>query len=479
LIGSASVWRSSLGWGALPALFSAGLLGLVIALSPPVWSAILIFGGVVFVATLLRPQVGVLLLVPAIPFGSLHQVTVGVMNLGLAEVLLALLLAAWLMQLLAFRGSLVLPPLATPLFIFLAVLCFSLLGSSSLQHGIKEVLKWVEFLALYLLVANEMHGRWQKALIFAVLGTGAVVALQGIYQFWFQVGPEPFVLFGRFMRAHGTFDQPNPYGGYLGLVLPVAVGLVLAGLLRVRGSVRWQWVAWAGGCGALMLAALVMSWSRGAWLGFGAALFLMVFAIVVQSGRAAVLAAVFVALLAYALLSGGLARLPMSIIQRFSDFLPYLGVVDVRGVEVTDAKLAVLEPMAHWQSALAMWADRPWLGVGIGNYEPVYARYALPLWGVPLGHAHNYYLNIAAEAGVLGLVTYLMLWGMALLGVWRSMWRSTGWHWGVALGVLGMVAHLSIHQLFDNLYVHGIYLLLAILLGVIGPYAGKQHSDRN
>jgi len=479
LIGSASVWRSgTLGWGAIPALFLAGLLGLAIALLPLSWSTLLILGSIVFVGTLVRPQVGVLLLVPAIPFGSLRQVTVGVMNLGLPEILLLLVLAAWLARLVAFRSVRVcVPPLAAPLTILFGALCLSLLGTTSLQHSIKEILKWVELLALYVLVANEIHGRWKKALVFVILGTGAVVALQGIYQFLFRVGPDAFMLFGRFMRSHGTFEQPNPYGGYLGLALPVSVGLVAAGVLRVRGRLRWEWVIWAAGCGALMLVALVMSWSRGAWLGFGAALVVMAVAVVVQSGRAVVLAAVLGGLLAYVLVTGGLARLPVSIVQRFSDFLPYLGVIDVRGVEVTDANFAVLERMAHWQSALDMWTDRPWLGVGIGNYEPVYARYALPLWSAPLGHAHNYYLNIAAEAGALGLVAYLLLWGAALVGVWRSLRRTSGWLWGVSLGVLGMLVHLSVHSLFDNLFVHGMYLQVAILLGVILPYAGKQHLD--
>jgi O-antigen ligase len=422
--------------------------------------------------------VSVLLLVPAIPFGSLRQVSLGIMRLGLAEVLVMLVLAAWLMRLIAFRqvrGRIL--PLVVPLAILLGLLSLSVLGTTSLQHSIKEILKWLELLVLYVLVANEMHGRWRRALIFIVLGTGAVVALQGIYQFVFRVGPEGFILFDRFMRAHGTFEQPNPFGGYLGLVLPIAVGLAIAGLLRVRGSLHWTWIGWAAACGTLMFVALVMSWSRGAWLGFGAALLVMAAVVVAQSGRAAVLVTVLIGLLAYVLVIGGLAQLPASILQRFGDFLPYLGTIDVRGVEVTDANFAVLERMAHWQSALAMWADRPWLGVGIGNYEPVYARYALPLWSEPLGHAHNYYLNIAAEAGVLGLAAYLLLWGLALLGAWRALRRTSGWLWGVSLGVLGMIVHLTAHSLFDNLFVHGMYLHVAILLGVIAPYAGKQHLD--
>jgi O-antigen ligase len=158
--------------------------------------------------------------------------------------------------------------------------------------------------------------------------------------------------------------------------------------------------------------------------------------------------------------------------------MPYLGVGDVRGVEVTDANFAVLERMAHWQSAIRMWTDRPWLGVGAGNYEVVYSRYSLPLWPYPLGHAHNYYLNIGAEAGIAGLIAYLVLWGAALLQSWKATRRALSWNWGVALGVLGVVMHLSVHNFFDNLFVHAMYLQVAILLGLIAFPKGTLR-DRN
>jgi putative inorganic carbon (HCO3(-)) transporter len=448
-------------------LLSAGALALAIALLPLTWAVLLVVGSIVVGVTLMRPQFGVLLIVPAVPFGSLRQVSVGVMNVGATEALVALVLAAWLMRLVVHRQIRVTrPPLAVPLLIFWGVLVLSSLNSTSLQYSIKEIVKWTEVLCLYVMVANEMDGRWSRALVFAVLSTGALAAMHGIYQFLFQAGPEGFVLFGRFMRAYGTFEQPNPYAGYLGLTLPLAAGLVLAAVSPVRGRVEGRWLVWAAGCGVLMLAALAMSWSRGAWLGFAAAVMAMVLAIVARRGRLAVLAVLFVMLLAYVLLAGGFSLVPPSVVQRFSDFVPYLGVVDVRGVEVTDANFAVLERMAHWQSALSMWTENPWLGVGIGNYEPVYPSYALPLWPLPLGHAHNYYLNIAAETGVLGLAAYLFLWGTALLGAWRGVRRASGWYLGVALGVLGVLVHLSVHNFFDNLFVHSMYLQVAILLGI-------------
>lgn len=472
---SARSWLCNLDWGLVAGLGLAGGLALAIALLPLSWGGLLVVGSVVVLVTLVRPRFGVLLIVPMVPFGSLRQVQVGVMNVGATEALAALALVAWLARMIARRELRIRwPPLALPLALFLGVLLLSSLGATSMQHSLKEIVKWGGVLALYVLVANTFPGnasdeRWSKALVFVVLGSGALAALHGIYQFLFQVGPEEFVLFGRFMRAYGTFEQPNPYAGYLGLTLPLAVAILASPLYAGGSEGRRQrkWPVWAAGCGGLMLAALVMSWSRGAWLGFAAALAVMALAVVVRSGRAALLGAVLVVLVLYLLIAGGISLIPPSIVQRFSDFLPYLGVADVRGVEVTDANFAVLERMAHWQSALAMWTDHPWLGVGIGNYEPVYGQYALPLWPYALGHAHNYYLNIAAEAGVLGLASYLFLWGAALIGAWRAARRASGWLWGVALGVLGMLVHLSVHNLFDNLYVHGLYLLVAILLGVM------------
>ena len=48
--------------------------------------------------------------------------------------------------------------------------------------------------------------------------------------------------------------------------------------------------------------------------------------------------------------------------------------------------------------------------------EAAYAQYSLPKWRMALGHAHNYYLNIAAETGLLGLSAYLALWAAP---IWR------------------------------------------------------------
>jgi putative inorganic carbon (HCO3(-)) transporter len=476
LIGSGNIAANrAVGWSIVLTLSFLIALGTALAVLPLAWAIAVVVGSIAVVGTLVRPQLGVLLIVPAVPFGSLLQANVGAVDVGVTEALVVLVLGAWAIRLATRpRARIALPRLTLPILLFLGALVVSALGAQSLQHSAKEVLKWVEVLTLFLFVSSEMDRRWTRALVVVLLCTGGLVALYGIYQFLFRVGPDAFVLFDRFMRAHGTFEQPNPYGGYLGLTLPLAVGVVVAGILPVAGRIKVVWILLAACTGGLMLLALVMSWSRGAWLGFGAAAAAMAIAVVARSGRAAAFAAVLAVLAAYVLLVLGVVRVPPAIVQRFTDFVPYVGVRDVRGAEITDGNFAVLERVAHWQAAWQMWSDRPWFGVGVGNYEPVYSHYALPLWPLALGHAHNYYLNIAAEAGVVGLATYVLLCGVAVVGAWRASRRAESWEWGVTLGVLGVLVHLGVHSLFDNLYVHAMYLQVAILLGVITPYAKSQ-----
>ena len=121
-----------------------------------------------------------------------------------------------------------------------------------------------------------------------------------------------------------------------------------------------------------------------------------------------------------------------------------------------------------------MFADHPVLGVGIGNYAAVYPAYALPRWSDPLGHAHNYYLNVAAETGLVGLAAYLVLWGAAFWQGWRAV-RAVGPAWrSVAAGLLGMLVALSVHNLFDNLFVHGMAVQVGIGLGMVAAMMREE-----
>jgi putative inorganic carbon (HCO3(-)) transporter len=216
-----------------------------------------------------------------------------------------------------------------------------------------------------------------------------------------------------------------------------------------------------------------MSWSRGAWVGVGVALVVVA---VLQSRRAFVLSTIAAFVLTMAVLLSSINIIPGVVAERFSGIGDYFGIFDVRGVKVDDANFAIVERMAHWQAAAEMFADHPVLGVGIGNYVPAYPLYALPRWSDPLGHAHNYYLNVAAETGAVGLFGYLVLWGAALWQGWRAVRALNGLARGIAAGLLGMMTALSIHNGFDNLFVHGMAVQVGIGLAMVSALTNRERT---
>lgn len=452
-------------------LISVALLGvaLLVAVLPATASGLLLAAAGLALAVLIRPWLGLPLLAMAAPFAALRPLPMAGLPIDGADLLLALLLAAWLAQGVA-RRRIVLPhpPLLWPLLALLASLSLSLLRAPSYREGLPELLKWLQVLALYLAVVALLPRRRAGWLIAGLLAAAVAQALLGLAQFLTQSGPDAFVLLGRFMRAYGAFRQPNPYAGYLGLIAPLAVSLALWAWSNPRRHGLGLSLALNAAAGLICLGLLV-SWSRGAWLAFAVALAVVVLA---HSRRAApaVLALAVAAGLTLSLF-GAADLLPASVAGRLSELQQYVGLIDVARTEVTDANFSVVERIAHWQAALGMWVDHLWLGVGPGNYAVMYSQYHLPRWVEPLGHAHNIYLNFAAEAGLLGLLAYLWLWLASLWQALRGAAAADRLAAAVAAGVLGGLTAATVHNFFDNLWVQHIYLTLALLLGLLAVMA--------
>ncbi len=473
----------------------------------PLTNALVFIGGVLALAALLRwHELALYALIFAIPYGSWFPIPISVANVTAADLLVAVVLVLWLARMIARDRAIRvhLPPLTFPFALFLGAAFLSFTVAESLQFALKEFVKWAEMFAVYVFIVNNLDEAKLPRLLAAMFVAGISEAAIGLYQFLFKVGPEGFTLFNRFIRAYGTFEQPNPYAGYLGLIVPVALGVALGAWLATESrkqkaksekreaesgkqkvepaaerasrithrALRFKGLLARLGLGtiagislAMMLAALSASWSRGAWLGVGAAL---VVTVIVQSRRALIFSLVVVLVLAAVIFLSSLNLIPSIVAERFSGIADYFGVFDVRGVKVDDANYAIVERMAHWQSAFEMFASNPWLGVGFGNYTVAYPRYALPHWSDPLGHAHNYFLNVAAETGLLGAFAYVLLWGAAFWQGWRAVRGSRGLSRTLAAGLLGMLVGLTIHNSFDNLFVHSMQMQVGIGLGIVG-----------
>jgi O-antigen ligase len=380
------------------------------------------------------------------------------------------------------RRTLLVPssPLQPWLLAYLAALALALLPAANLGEALTEVVKWAEVLAVLLLVRAMLPPAQRHWLVMALVLGGVSQALYGLYQFIFRIGPEWFVLFDRFMRASGSFGQPNPFAGYLGLTLPVAFSLALWAWGRVWRTV-WQsqqpvrlrllllWAVVYTAATGVIAAGLFASWSRGGWLGAAAAISVV---LVVRSRQSAIIGGLAGLLVVLALLLGSFSPqvMPPVIGQRIAELPAFLGLTDILNEPVTDENFSILERLAHWVAAVRMWERSPWFGVGPGNYNTVYPDVRLPRWEEPLGHAHNIYLNVLAESGLVGFGAFLALWSAAVISVWRqgrqAARHGASWQAASAIGTLGVLAHLGVHSFFDNLFVQGMYLHLALWLAL-------------
>ena len=440
-------------------------IAILLALGSLTSSVLALTAAVLGIATLIRPALGLAILGIAIPFGSLQEIALGSASIGAAEGLTAWVLLAWVARAVAYRQ---IPSMRRrywiPVTLWLGAALLSVTGAVSWSHSLKELGKWMEFAGLIVCTTTLAGERERSWIVVASLVGSIAAALLGWYQFFFRVGPEGFVLFGRFMRAYGTFRQPNPYAGYLGLMLPVGLSIVIGCWPRTGSPLRGLWLVACAAVGVIG-PAIAMSWSRGSWFGVAAG------ALVVLLGRgrrfALSVVLVVVALAGLAFVAGADLQIPPAFSTRLTDFTEYFTWGDVSNIKPNPANFAVVERQAHWQAAVRMFADRPWLGVGIGNYEAVYDMYRAPRWTDPLGHAHNYYLNVAAESGVIGLAAYVTFWTTIVVISWRCVRSEGGARRAVALGILGAIVHLSVHNFFDDLFVQGIYLQVALWIGIV------------
>lgn len=472
--------------GRLLAGTMALLLGALIALLP-LETALIAFGlTLLAVLAFIEPLGAVVVLLIVAPMKALIETEAGLsLPLDIGQIMLIVVFGAWLLNRLALRRR---PAwrfswVMVPLLLFIAVASLSLIDALSIGKGVAETLKWVEMLSLVVFSLAAYRRSDAQWLVFAIVVAGGVQAVVGIYEFLGGSGAEHLlILDGRFYRAFGTFGQPNPFGAFMGITLLLATGTAWGYASRTWQRIRQHSLGWRGMLAkdrhsdsiaaafylmmtALLATGLLVSWSRGAWMGFTAAALVMVFFLPRSLHHGVILVAIIGVAVLLAWTSG---LLPDSITERLGGFVSELtNIVDVRGTDVTDSNYAVTERIAHWQSAVTMAEEHPWLGVGFGNYEVAYPDYMLMNWPQALGHAHNYYLNLLAETGITGLAAYLVMWA-AIIGLTVQLWRrSDGLLRGWSIALLGIWTYIATHSLVDKLYVNNMFLHIGCILGLL------------
>lgn len=412
----------------LPVLLAA-VIGLAIAVDLRLTVALCV-GAIAAAAMLIRLEWAALLVVGAAVFEDYLAVASPWAAKGLALVLVG----SWVVR----RGWRRLhegtrsPVLTVALAFFVAILLATVVHNNG-SVGMAVVGRYVGFLAVLAVLVDTMRGGLAPSRVARVyVASCAVAAVCGILTFAFALD----------RRVGGPVADPNDFAFFLVAAIPLAVAL------RVGARRPWAYDLAAG----LMLVAALGTLSRGALVGLAT---MVVVATVTR----------VVSLRAVAIGAVGAATLVAVAVGAFPDLVD----VSLHQKSVV-ADQNVSERIGLWRAAGEMTLENPVTGLGPGSFSLFHQDYRDRLPDDvthKLDVAHNTYLEISAELGLVGLAVWLALLVTAAISAWARWSRD---HHHVAAGVFVAVFGAGASAVFvTEQYFLPLWLLVALGGALLHP----------
>ena len=330
-------------------------------------------------------------------------------------------------------------------YIFVIVISsiFSVTPKESMYAGAVWSVFLLYFFAMYHVVERKEQ---LKTLLHVFVFSGVVVSLIGLLQWRFGdsmaaswIDEEMFE--DVTTRIYATLGNPNTLAQFLVLVLPVSVAM----LFTQKDWLSKFYYLCASGVVAL---ALILTYSRGCYLAALLSVFVM---IIILKPKCIWLFFVGAVLAMFVL--------PDSIINRFAS---------IGNLNDSSTSFRVYVWIGTIELLKVFWPCG--IGLGIDSYSKIYPYYAYP--GVLVNHAHNVYLQTAADFGIMGIVICVFL----FISYFRngfSAYKKTADKAdkvliiSLAAAMVGLLAEGMFDYIFYN---YRVFFLFAASLGFMGIY---------
>ncbi|MBI4309751.1 MAG: O-antigen ligase family protein [Candidatus Omnitrophica bacterium] len=347
-----------------------------------------------------------------------------------------------------------------PLGLFVAAVVVSVLFSQdhalSLRGFFGKILRGVFLYSSFLEAFREI--RYLNNFIFVWVTSAFVTAVSGLCQYFHGFDFLRNTLMSR-ERVSSSMRHANDFGAYIVAICPLLFVILLhwkslsAQLEDVPrgaiGSPSFVRAFFLIAC-AVLLVCLGLTFSRGAWLAFFAAIALTGFHKIKTLPVVFVVIAGFMMVFSPVMLKTRDASLIRDDVQHYRET-----VVESRSSEQKNTVVYSLQNMGgsgrsgFWKEAMRIIYDYPVWGSGLNTYSKVGQKYSFN-WG---GYPHNSYLQMAAELGLLGLAAFLgmlfVLFRTSLMCVNRM---PKGYLRSVLTGVLAGTCAYLIQSFFDTTF---------------------------
>jgi O-antigen ligase len=267
-------------------------------------------------------------------------------------------------------------------------------------------------------------------------------------------------------EATGTYINRNHFAGFLEMVIPFGVALVLYQNAKLpRKVVQGRNARIKRMLGGRKLPRI------GLWL---LAATVMVAGLFFSLSRMGIISAV-ASLAVMAAFSGFQRRAGLSvaagimacgiILVLWMGAGPALGRFGAIGEEYASADES---RWSLWKDTARLIGAHPLLGSGLGTFPVAFTRVQSTFLGQFVNHAHNDYLELASDLGIPAAALFFGSTGALLMRVARKVASSeVSFERAMALGCLGSIAAILLHSLTDfNLYIPANALVFSLILGL-------------
>ena len=272
-------------------------------------------------------------------------------------------------------------PIYLPILIFALLILISTVTSIDPSGSFRDLAIHFTAMGFMFVIVNNINTKKDFNILITFLVIAAtLVALYGLYQYkvgvdmedkWVDVAHNPDVK----TRIYSVFGNPNILAEYLIMIIPISISLFWYSKKIHKKAIFL-------GISLILMLVLVLTLSRGGWIGF--AFGILIFVLLIE--KRLLLSIIPLAL-------GGIYFLPQSILSRI------LSIGNLR-----DSSNAYR--IKIWNITLDIIRDNWLVGVGFG-YIPFKHTFETYIRTMPAYHSHNTYLQITGEMGILGLIVFL------------------------------------------------------------------------
>jgi O-antigen ligase len=357
---------------------------------------------------------------------------------------------------------------------------FSLVPSYTLQEGL-EILTY--FLLGYIIIKTTTERKQITRILSVLVALGIFEALYGMFELY---NKNPRILFYEKVynldSVTGTFVNRNHLSGYLEMVIPLAIGLIIAKINLFYAA------------GLKLKRVVVRSFEKAPSVNLfiSIGIVIMSLGIIFSKSRSGVFILVFSFLLFFELtiLYFGREKDQGRWIKNFLKalFLVITVISIYIGIDATLERFT-LEDIGgrrpqYWSNTLKVFKDFPLLGTGLGTFASLYPEWEEGSRIVRLHHAHNDYLEYLSELGIVGMAFLLGALFYMLIKAFTT-WRQR--HHpevkGLGLGGIISIVCILIHSITDfNLHIPANMLLFSVVFSltmVIVYYRKNKSIEKN